>query len=86
MNRVEVNERHRMRLVLRLPPDLAKYAHIWSAHQHLPQNVEAVSRVNLHDILAVHEGALLLRLIVVIVPIQSFPKQVLGHQQHSIEQ
>ena len=75
--RVEVDKGLGMRLVLWLPPYLPEHAHIRIAHQHLPQNVEAVSRVDLHDVLAIDECAFLLREVVIVVPMQGFAEEIL---------
>lgn len=77
MRRIEIDKRRRVALVLGLPPYLTEDTNIRVAHQHLPQDVEAVRRVHLHNVLAVHKCALLLRLIVVVIPMESFAQEIL---------
>jgi hypothetical protein len=69
---IEVDKRRGVRLVLGLPPHLTKDPNIRVAHQHLSQDVEAVCCVNPHNILAIHECAFFLRLVVVVVPMEGF--------------
>ena len=75
--RVEVYKGHRFRLLLRLPPHLPEDTHIGVAHEHLPQDVQAVRRMNSHNVFAVHKCALLFRQIVLVVPMQGFAQEIL---------
>jgi len=79
MDRIEVDKRRGIGIVLRLPPDLAEDANIGIAHEHLPQSVEAMRSVNSHNVLAVHKRALLLRAVVIVVPMESFAQEILQH-------
>lgn len=79
MLRIEVHKRLWMRLILWLPPNLAKDADISDTHQLLPQNVHAMSDMVPDNVLAVRKGTLLQLLVVVVVPLQRLPQQVLGN-------
>jgi hypothetical protein len=69
---IEVDKRRRVRLVFGLPPHLTKDPNIRVAHQHLSQDIEAVRCVDPNNIIAVHKRAFLLRLVVVVVPMEGF--------------
>lgn len=77
MLRIEVDERHWAPFALGLPPDLAKYTNVWSAHKHLPQYIKAVRSVNTHNVRAIDKCALLFRYVVIIIPMQTFAKKIL---------
>src|SRR5690242_17444076 len=74
---IEVNERRGLRVAFRLPPHLTKHSNIWLAHQHLSQHIQAVSRVDPHNVLGVDERPFAFHQVVIVVPLQSFSKEIL---------
>lgn len=77
MCRHKVYKRQWMGLILRLPPHLAQNTHIRCAHQHLPKYIQAMSRMNTHNIFAVRKRAFTFCLVVVVVPMQGFAQKIL---------
>lgn len=77
MFRIEVDERRGVWITFWLPPYLTQHSNIGVAHQYLPQYVQAVSSVNPYDVFRVDEWALSSGQVVIVIPMQGLPQEVL---------
>jgi hypothetical protein len=77
MLRIEVDERCWVRVAFWLPPYLPEHSNIRLTHQHLSQHIQAVSRVDPHDVFGVDERTFAFRQVVIVVPMEGLSKEIL---------
>lgn len=77
MLRIEVDERRWVSVAFWLPPHLPEHPDIRLAHQHLSQHIQAVRGVYPHDVRGVHERTFTFRQVVIVVPMEGLPKEIL---------